>query len=202
MTLPAFNRFCDVRGELPKPWPGGRFRWAFVGGDPGNLFDDLHPRDVKAAFYSGFACWSQVCGVRPEYTTRPRLADVAITVELIAPWIAQAQFDLGRPLRLAFNAAESWTVGPPGLAGFDLWRVAARMAGHAIGLKELPKGNLMGGVYDLGIDRPQEGDIAAARWMYGEPVEPLPPDAFAELDWIEAAEPTVLPAEDQMRRAA
>lgn len=189
------QRFCSVPG-LPPP---RRFlKWGFVGGTPDGLFERLPPVAVKAVFFGAFGMWSQVSGAEPQYTADQDEADVLIGTDILGPCVAEADFSQAKSW-LFFSYEDVWTISDsPRLVGFDLLRVAAKMAGHALGLPELPAGNLLAAAYDLDIDWPQQADAAAAVALYGEPREPLPPEDA----WLEWLEPTLLGVEQERRQAA
>ena len=173
-SQPAIAPFSD---RVCK-WPDPGVSWHTAGGLKG-----ISAADFKAAAEEAWGYWAAVCGIRPNYSTNDRTANVLMhAADLGGPGGTLADSML--PCGLTANNkqmeqrydGENWQIAETPTGGkLDLVRVICHELGHALGSDHIAAGNLLAPTYNPRVRRPQAGDVAEMVKRYGPPRTDQPP---------------------------
>lgn len=148
---------------------------------PGQMKNGGLPFDRLAAeFHAAFEAWEEVANIRFVYVTDPADADVVVGTQKIPRGIAFADvnYTTSRSASLAsikkgaicLNPEVLWTAAfDQDELTYDVRYVAMHEIGHVLGLNHTwsKADSIMGFRYRETIRKPQPGDIAGVRLLYG-----------------------------------
>lgn len=191
IALCGVTTTANFGGQMIR-WPKPDVTWGIAAGLPGFAADSF-----RSAIAEGFARWSRVCGIRPQYVEDAGRANIVVGLQTIGPGGVLADCELpvqqsmGQRCRMRIDTAEAWCVSdnpPPNK--IDLVRVVCHELGHGLGMDHVSGGNLMAPTYSTRIKDPQPVDIAEMVARYGlptqQPTAPTMPPATGD-DWAQLA---------------
>lgn len=199
-------RLCgvpDAMGRGVCKWPTKNVAGAMQGEMPG-----ISASDLKAAYAWAWEQWSIVCGIKPQYSSNARTANVLMTpANLGGPYgvLADSQVPCSATqtsqLQQRYDTSEPWHAepGPPARGRISLPTVACHEVGRAIGIFHIGNGvALMNPTYNPEVLTPQPADVQEANdKRYGPPdvstPDPVPKNDVwtIEGEFVLAARPVI-----------
>lgn len=177
-------RFCSLPDTMPIgtsmcKWPTNDITYDIVA-----VPNPFSKQDYVAIAAEAFKRWSDVCGIKPQYTPGNPSARIIMGVRSIDGQfgvLAESELPCGgvQQCHQWFDTGEQWAAFDTGSGAnpniIDILRVMTHELGHALGMNHIGAGNLLAPTYSKNVIKPQAGDIQEMQARYGAPTPSVPP---------------------------